>query len=406
MKTKNERFNFTKAAIQKIPLPEKGGDYFYDSKARGLAVRVSASGKRSFYYIRRTDDGPIRKSIGGFPETTIEKARKKAERWSSNPDDPELTKRPRLSNTVTGKTHLGTLWELWAKGAEVRKKSFQGDKYNYEKHLSHWKDRGIGKIRRVHVLGLYEDISAKSGKYMANRIIALLSSLFNFARIKYEYPGLNPCSLFFKMEGKGEKRRERRLLDSEVKPLFKAIREESETIQDILFCLLFTGARRGNVFSMRWDEINMDYAAWTIPETKSKSGKEYTVPLVPFVMDILKRRLETSESDYVFPSERRKNQPVTEIRKDWDKIREGAELNDFRLHDLRRSLASKMADQGVSALVIDAILGHKGAEIVNVYARVGEDPARKALERAVDEFLLLEKKKEGDANVEEVQKAG
>lgn len=398
-KTKNNRFNFTKAAIQRIPVPKSGGEYYYDTQTRFLAVRVSFTGKRVFYYSRRTDDGAIKKAIGSFPEMSIEAARQQTERWNSNPDDPELTKRPRAARAITSKTSLGTLWDLWAKGAKARKKSFRGDEYNYKKHLVKWKDRGIGKIRRVHVLELYDEICEGSGRYMANRIIALLSTLFNFAKMRYEYQGPNPCALFFKMEGRGEETRERRLKDKEVERLFKAVMKESQTLQDLIQILLFTGARKGNVFSMQWNEIDFDHAAWAIPADKSKSGKGYTVPLVPVVLDMLKRRRETVEGDYVFPSERRADQPITEIRLAWDRIRKGAELEDFRLHDLRRSLASKMADRGVSALVIDAILGHKGAEIVNVYARVGDDPARKALEGAVEEFRILGGQIKVDENV-------
>lgn len=400
-KMKNRKINFTKAAILALPLTDKP-ELYYDSKVRFLAVRVSPTGARTFVYYRRTDDGPIRRSIGSFPETGIEAARQKAERWNSNPD--MLAKRGRTSNTITGKTALGTVWELWAKSAAVRKRSFKGDEYNWKKHLSHWKDRGIGKIRRVHVLELHESISIDSGRYMANRIVALLSTLFNFARMRYEYQGPNPCSLFFKMEGKGEEKRARRLEDDEVKPLFESIEKEPAFIQDVILTLLFTGARRGNVFSMEWSEINFDFESWSIPAAKSKNKRGYTVPLVPAMIDLLKRRKAESKSEYVFPSERRPEQPITEIRLAWDRIRERAKLPGFRLHDLRRSLASKLADRGASALVIDAILGHGGAEIVNVYARVGADPARKALEGAVHEILTLAGKIETEAQVIEIAK--
>jgi integrase len=133
---------------------------------------------------------------------------------------------------------------------------------------------------------------------------------------------------------------------------------------------------------MRWKEIDFSLAIWRIPKTKN--GDAVTIPLVKDALTILSSRktMVSPITPWVFPGHHfsRHGRLRTEV---WAQLVKDAELEDFRFHDLRRTMGSWQAMTGASLPIVGKMLGHKSASSTEIYARLTLEPVREAAEKAV-----------------------
>lgn len=382
------KFNFTKKQIDKVPIPNNGQRaYFHDAMTRGLALAVSPSGKKVFVLYRKVDRRPERITIGAYPDLSIEQARNRAAELNgkiARGENPAAKRR-----AVHDEMTLGELFAAWLERyAKPHKKTWSDDVGTFNKHLSVWKFRKISEIRKMDVVTLHGRIGAKSGKYVANRVVEILSGIFNKAIDVWHWKGDNPAT---RVKAFRERKRERFLQRQEMPDFFRALREEpNETVRDYLLMSLFTGARRANVQAMRWDEINFPAATWRIPETKTKSGESVTVPLSPEAVSILGTRKVSASGEWVFPGKGATGH-LTEPKTAWKRILARAGISDLRIHDLRRTFGSWQATAGSSLPIIGESLGHKSLGATQVYARLNLDPVRASVNKATEAMLLAAK---------------
>jgi len=377
--------NFTKRTLEAIKPPtERKREVYSDEKEKGLRLFVTQSGTKTFYLYRKVQGRPEQIRIGAFPDLSVEQARKKAAELNGliaqgkNPQDAAREKR--------GEMTFGELFqEVLERHLEPRRrpKTVTEYKRQYEVHLKPWKGRKLSAIRRRDVLQLHSGIGQDSGPYIANRVLALVSMIFSKGSSWGHYKGNNPAQGVERFQ---EKSRDRFLQPDEIPRFFQALAEESNTTaRDCLMMCLLTGARRGNVQAMRWEEVHLERATWRIPDTKA--GEALTVPLVPKAQEILRGRLEGAEdSPWVFPG-REVSKHLVEMKTVWARILERAEIADLRMHDLRRSLGSWMAAKGASLTVIGKGLGHKNTSTTAIYSRLNIDPVREAMEEATAALL-------------------
>ena len=158
-------------------------------------------------------------------------------------------------------------------------------------------------------------------------------------------------------------------------------------MQDFFLLALLTGARRGNVASMRWDDVDPTWKLWRIPGEVAKGGQPIVVPLVDAALAILTRRKATANGNpWVFPSYG-KSGHIVEVKGAWKRILTAAGLSDVRPHDLRRTLGSWQAIGGASLPIIGRSLGHSQPATTQVYARLQLDPVRASVTAATDAIL-------------------
>ena len=212
----------------------------------------------------------------------------------------------------------------------------------------------------------------------ATRACNQMAAMFNWARKRGYININNPCQ---GVELFDIKARDRFLLPGEKERFLKALGREREQVQAIFYILLYTGARKSNVLSMRWDEIDPELAVWRIPEQKFKNGDPHLIPLIPEAMAQLEKLRKVNHGPWVFPG-RDPRTHVKDIRKAWERIIKRANLNGVRIHDLRRTVGSYMAMNGASDAIIGKTLGHKDRRSTQVYARLNLDPVRSHLEQA------------------------
>lgn len=371
------RFNFTKPLLNKLPAPPVGKRaYYYDAKTPGLGLSITPKGTKSFIVYRKIHGKPERITLGRFPELSLEEARALAHEANAaiargeNPNEKKRLARAEWT--------LGEFFAIYLEQyAKLHKRSWREDEAQYQRYLLDWRERKLSSLRKADLQALHSRIGQEHGKYAANRLLMLLQSLFNkAAEWGWEHP--NPAA---KVKKFPERARERFLQADELPRFFQALAEEpNEALRDYVLLSLLTGARKSNVLGMRRVDLDLPGGIWTIPLTKN--GTSQRLPLVSEAVAILRRRLQLeSAHTFVFPS-RSQTGYWMEPKNAWKKLLERAQIEDLRLHDLRRSLGSWQASTGANLAVIGKTLNHKDMASTSIYARLSIDPVRQAMETA------------------------
>jgi integrase len=376
------RLNFTKAAIEALVLPAQGKRlWVYDSKVGGLALQVTSTGAKSFYVVRKVEGKTEFIRLGAYPDLTIEQARKKAQAVNG-----EIARGINPAEARREKRREWTLGELWADylehHAKVHKKSWREDEAQFRRYLQPWANRKLSAIKRTEVKALHARLGQDHGHYAANRLLALLRHMVNYAVRERGVKLLENPALGVKPFK--EEKRERWLAAEELPTFFQAVAEETNpNIRDYVMLSLLTGARKSNVLSMRWGEVDLERAVWTIPAAKFKTGKPLVIPLAAQAVVILEtRRRAYGHTGVVFPSTGKTGRMV-EPKAGWGRILKRAGLENLRLHDLRHTLASWQVAQGASLAIVGRGLGHNSTVTTARYAHLAVDPVRDAMNKAV-----------------------
>jgi integrase len=364
--------------------------YFYDDEVRGLAIGVNRGGSKTFLLYRKVAGRPERVPVGPYPTFSVDQARKRAMELNlaiANGQNPADNRR-----SLRAEATLQELFTAYGedRGAELR--TWNNLKSIFHCHLEGWRLRKMSGITKSDVVKLHRHIAPidpKTGMrkrtYAANRTIELLSAMFNWAREHSEWKGDNPAANIPPFK---ERKRKRFLDGTELPAFFRALADEpNEAMRDYMLVSLLTGARRANVQSMRWDEINWPRAEWLIPAAKAKADEDIQIALTPVVLKLLANRKASSLSPWVFPGRGRSGH-VMEPKSAWKRILKRAELADLRLHDLRRTLGSWQAATGASLPIIGKSLGHNSLQATKIYAQLDLDPVRAAVTQATDAMLL------------------
>jgi integrase len=379
----NTRFNFIKKSLEALQTRNGKIAVYHDTTKHGLKLLVRPTGIKTFVLYRKIKGKPERITIGRFPEVTIEQARNQADVLNAkiavgiNPNEEKRGLRSEM-----------TIYDLFdqyiERYAKIYKKSWQEDSNQFQRYLKDWEKRKLSSIRKSHIQKLHTEVGINKGRYAANRLLALLHTMFNRA-IDWGWENANPAHGIKKFK---EKSRDRFIQADELPKFFKALSEETnKAVHDYILLSLLTGARRSNVLAMRWDEINFDRATWTIPLTKN--GESHTVPLVSTTVDILKSRQENNiknNSPWVFPGSGISGHLI-ETKKPWKRILAKADIKDLRIHDLRRSLGSWQAATGANLSIIGKTLAHKNVSTTAIYARLNIDPIRESMNKATSAIL-------------------
>jgi integrase len=176
--------------------------------------------------------------------------------------------------------------------------------------------------------------------------------------------------------------RDRVLTDAEVGQVWRACGASGEPFGSAVRLLLLTGCRLNEVAGMRTPELSDDGATWTIPGERTKNGRAHVVPLSPQAREVLAGVLRISDS-LVFTTNGRT--PVSGWSKVKRRLDRAAEIPSWRLHDLRRTAATGMAELGVPPHVVEAALNHVSgarAGVAGTYNRAAyAAEKRAALER-------------------------
>jgi len=409
-----------------------------DNDVRGLALRVSPGGQKSwcFRYRDRMTGAQHRLTMGLFDPSvdsepdadglctlTLQGARVAARKLRTQVDadrNPALERRrakhaARSEPIKSMKDLAGVYFKACEagthRGGRGRKKAastLTAERWLWTKHIEpRLGPESLEEVTRSRVRTLLRDVFEASGG-QANRVRALLSQMFNFA-IAEERLTDNPVTHVARMSEYSA--RTRTLTDSELKAFWSALQNSDDLVirnrkagEDVLISpgvriaielAMFTLQRRAEVSGMRRAELDLERKTWLIPAERTKGRAEHLVPLsdraVALIQDALKLQ-ETrrkGESEFVFPSPHSNEAPIeaAALSHAMADLTAALEFDDVRLHDLRRTGATGIAALGVPPYIVSKVLAHKdgggGAAITarhyNLYAYAAEK--RDALDR-------------------------
>ena len=187
----NEIVNFTKKVLDALPVPPSGKRFsFKDARVKGLIIRVTANGQKTFQLYQKHQGRPVRVTLGTFPDMTIENARREATKakgalaGGSNPN----VEKNRLRKEITFKELFDLYMDRYSR---VEKKSWKYDEREINKYLSHWFNRKVSDISKFEIKTLHLKTHENNGLYQANRILERIRSMFNKA-IEWGWDGVNP----------------------------------------------------------------------------------------------------------------------------------------------------------------------------------------------------------------------
>lgn len=403
----------TKRSVDALE-PTSKDSFLWDDSLPGFGIKVTPSGHKSYVAQYRPGAGGRRALakrivLGQHGVLTPDEARKRAKQLLGSVAHGEDPSEQRSAEKQ--RRRISELGEDYLKEVHGRRKPSTAKEYErlWKKHvIPTLGSRKVSDVtaRDIHKLhGLLSETP-----YVANRIVALLGGFFRFAeKVQARSPHTNPAR---GVELYPESPRERFLTPDEFRRLGAALstaeltglppveqhkskrgkeknRKHRPKSADTpipanpyaiaaIRLLAVTGCREGEILSLRWDAVDLDRGYLRLAD--SKTGKSVR-PLGLSAAEILETLPRIEGNPHVLPG-LKKGQNLKEITRVWFAVRHAAGLDELRLHDLRHSFASVPASRGESLLVVRSLLGHKRASTTERYAHLGDDPVKRAANKA------------------------
>ncbi len=250
------------------------------------------------------------------------------------------------------KIKLKTIIQLYDEYAKINKKSYGRDAFT--KYIGEYFGRGTYTneitIEKIEKFKEWLKTERESTNSTINKYLAALSKMFNLG-INNKLLKENPVSKVKKF--KEDNHRIRYLTKDEEKRLFKNIDELYPYLRPLVVCALQTGMRRGEIFKLKWSNIDFDYNFIELLETKS--GKSRKIPISDTLMEILNKQSRTNE--YVFINQET-GKPYVDIKNSFHTVLEKANIENFKFHDLRHTVGTRLVEKGTPLPVVQELLGH------------------------------------------------
>ena len=383
----------TDKAVRALAAPsDRHSVIHYDSDHRnavpGFGIRITRNDAKSWVYNYRSRTTGIERriTIGSFPTWNTDQAREEAKRLRRIVESGGDPMKQRQDERAAPDCNV--LFDRYEEEHAPRKRTGYADAVIFRQ----WLRPELGRLKVKDVTfadidGVHRKVTAAGTPIRANRVLALTSKCFSLA-IKWQMRDTNPCR---GVERNTENRRTRSLDGEEMQRLIAALNASKNASANIVRLALLTGARRGEILSMRWRDLDMKAGTWTKPSAHTKQKKDHRVPLSGPVRQLLaeiraeavrKAKADGAEvSEFVFPHRLDSKAAQTELKKAWTAICKAAKLQGVRFHDLRHQHASILASGGASLPMIGALLGHTQPSTTQRYSHLFDDPLRKLVER-------------------------
>lgn len=436
------RVNLTDAFCRSAkPIDGKLTEYA-DTKERGLALRITAAGVKSWTFRYRTFAGEQKRmSLGRLDDVSLADARNLvvAERAKvAKRQDPVAMRRAEKAEAVRLAT-LETVKEIgdryFAEAAygrhrpdarPKRQSTIDMEKGYFDRLIApHFGKERLADLSRARIQAFVNDLASgdgsgeKASRSAARQCRVILNAIFNFAMWQ-ELATVNPCRFVTVPRFRP---RERILSDEELRALWCAFRDApgmenvfvSRPVVIATQLAALTLQRRSEITGMRKCEIDYEGKIWTIPGDRTKNHRTHVVPLSDAAMTLLREAESLSkESEFVFPSPRDAAKPIepAALSHAWRRVCGAVNLKDTRPHDLRRTGATMLTSErlGFPRFIVSRILNHASdtggsATVTEVYDRHSYMPEKRRALEAWKELLLeiVGERQKRSANVVELR---
>jgi integrase len=394
----------TDKKVAGLKLPGKGTRVVYDGETHGFGVRITANGSRSFTLDYANIHGQRRRhTIGNWPEYSAEEARNEAldlRREIKRGGDPVQDRRDGREKALAERT-VKDLCEAYM-ARHVMLCNGPDQKKNARRMMDkviipRWGGRKLGTLKKADIIHLHNQIGAKH-VYSANQVLTVIKAMFNHG-VLWEWCATNPAE---GIKRHPEDERQTWLDETKMARLDRAITEYGQDAGELIRLLLLSGARRGEWMRAMKADLDLEHGIWTKPAHSVKERRTESVNLNRPTLAVLKRVIASTAKDepYLFPGTV-KGEPRRTVRRPWVQIlRTAGMVKEYtvagkrgpltryrptiRLHDLRHSYASWLAEDGVPLKTIGKLLGHQRSETTDRYTHIADRSLRDATNRFGD----------------------
>ncbi len=357
----------TAAAVEKLKAPEGKGAEIFDAAFPGLSLRITPKGVKSFSLMTRVVGKQRRFSLGRWPQTGLKEARQRAEDLLEEiaiGGDPGSERRSGAAPV----NDFAAVVEQWLELDQKKNKSYRDTKSLFEKRINpKFHGKTIQEITKRDINDLLDPIYAKGTVTAARRIHSALHRLFTWASGR----GVLQINVMANLPKHGkENPRDRVLSDDELARVWHASFLMGYPFGSIIRLLILTGARRREISMMTWPEFDEANNRILIDGSRIKNGKQRNIPL----SELARREVDligpVANCDYVFTTngsahsciggvqKRALDRLVATMTSDGQLSPEENPLAHWRIHDLRRTVATGMQRLGQRQEVTEAVLGH------------------------------------------------
>jgi integrase len=380
-----------------------GRQVIWDSLMPGMAVRVSAKGKRSFYAVKRRAGAaqPSWVLLGEYPIMSLSEAREAAREaiialtHGQHPKTLAEEKR-QAAETEAAEAAKSTFAAVAAQFARQYLPRIKSAKL-YEGYLRRADvvtalgARPLADIKRKEIIALIDRIVARSGPATARQALSVLRKLFNWALSRdlveaNPAAGINVADVIGKAEA-----RDRLLSDTELAVIWPAIPAIGEPFATIYKLLLLTGARLREIAEAKWADFEEQGETLLIPAERAKGGEAMLIPLPPSAV-VLLRAVSKFTGPYIFTTTagRAPVQTFSRAKRQIDAAiaASGATMPSWVQHDFRRCVRSGLGRLGVPRVVAELCLGHKQKGIEEIYDRHSYFDEKRAALRKWEAHLM------------------
>jgi integrase len=369
---------------------------------------VTAAGSKAFCLEKRIKGRNIRKTIGRYPDISVERARRQAHIWlgllaeGKNPFQED-------DNRAREKLTLSFVFKDYLKARKTLKPNTIKDyQQMIDRAFRDWRNRSLQDISKAMVQQRHRWLGKRNGPHYANNALRLLRALYNYAAAAYDdaegHPliPINPVSVLTQTRAWYPKKRRRTVITrSQLPAWYRAVLKlrnqlknpkepeqgkdpEAALVSDYLLLLLFTGLRRNEAATLRFDNIDFMDRTLTIPDTKN--GEPLTLPLSDFLVELLERRAKETKGGFVFPGSGKHGHLIEPKRHVQRVIKQSGVP--FMLHDLRRTFITVAESLDLSYYAIKRLVNHKiSGDVTAGYVVADVGRLREPMQRISDRII-------------------
>lgn len=388
---------------------QKGGHEkrFDKCDGKGLWVRVYESGAISFYFrftsnlekhTKGKQEGKLKTKrliMGQYPALSLSDAREQVREFKSTLQkglDPDIEiKKDSIESKATFDGCIDFFMDNYV--CDLRESSQKNYRSTLVKHGKGVFNKPVEEITKKEWYALLDTVKKESSPITANTLVKKIKTCFRFIVERGEFSELADMAAIsvFKITTSKVGEESKPVQRCPTLPTIRKILKEVDksacypTTRNVIKMAILTAARSKEIRTMEIEDLDLDNNNWTIPEHKSKTGVEFTRPLVGKALEIIKWQIDTFGhlTSFVFPSGSYKQEisPQT-VNKLSRSIKKQENMKRWTLHDFRRSLSTNLAKNGVPLYVTECMLGHKLDGILLIYnTHKWDDEQRAAYEQ-------------------------
>jgi integrase len=384
-------------ASPKLKAPHASGKptIYWDEDLKGFGLLLSGKTNTRTYIVQRDlRDGRTRRmSVGPANVLPLEKARDDAVellRDLVRGIDPKARR-------VKDITLQEVLNQYLTANKQLRPKTAEDYRNVVERYLEPWLNQPLRSITPEAVSKRHLAIQKQvmngqryKGEATANSTMRALRTLWNFAAERIPDLPRNPTSLMRK-QWFPIARRQRRVKNSDLAKFYAAVSKlPNQNHRRYLTLLLFTGLRRTEAASLKWDDIDFEDCLIRLPAERTKSKRKLNLPMTDFVFELLDthRKLGKEKSSFVFPSDSEAGHLI-EPKFPLTLVKEETGIH-ISAHDLRRTFITIAESTDISPLALKALVNHSlGDDVTSGYVQMTTERLREPAQRVCDRIKQL-----------------